>query len=55
MSDGHNADRPGDYIGWLAKVDRVYAHPFEGKWFDIGDLDSYREADQVIRQEKHPK
>lgn len=51
MREGHNADRPGDYIHWLIQVDRVYAYRLEGKWFDIGDLDSYREADEMILKE----
>ena len=48
ITEGHNADRPGDYIQWLVEVDRVYAYPFEGEWFDIGDLESYREADRYL-------
>ncbi len=50
IHEGHNADRPGDYISWLVKTDRVFAYPLEGKWFDIGDLNSYREADWVVAQ-----
>lgn len=49
-SEGHNADRIGDFIAWLVKVDRVYAYPLEGKWYDIGDLRSYREADRRFRE-----
>jgi len=49
-SEGHNADRIGDFIAWLVKVDRVYAYPLEGKWYDIGDLRSYREADRHFRE-----
>lgn len=52
IHEGHNADRPGDYISWLVKVDHVFAYPFEEKWFDIGDLNSYREADRVLQQMK---
>ncbi len=49
-SEGHNADRIGDFIAWLVKVDRVYAYLLEGKWYDIGDLRSYREADRHFRE-----
>lgn len=52
ISEGHNADRLGDYIAWLAKVDRVYAFPLAGKWYDIGDLRSYHEADRHLREER---
>ena len=54
IREGHNADRPGDYISWLVKADRVFAYPFSGKWFDIGDLNSYRAADQMMQQIKTP-
>ncbi|MBI4115882.1 MAG: nucleotidyltransferase family protein [Candidatus Omnitrophica bacterium] len=50
VEEGHNADRPGDYICWLVKVDRVYAYPFEGKWFDIGDLASYQQAEIFLKK-----
>lgn len=48
---GHNADRPGDYISWLVKVDRVFAYPLEGTWFDIGDLNSYKEANRLFQEQ----
>lgn len=48
IDEGHNADRLGDYVAWLVKFDRVFAYPFQGSWFDIGDLDSYREAERLF-------
>ena len=48
IQEGHNADRLGDYMAWLVKADRLYAYRFEGDWFDIGDLDSYRKADCLL-------
>lgn len=56
IAEGHNADRLGDYVSWLVKVDRVFAYPFQGTWFDIGDLDSYREAERLFsRKVPHEK
>ncbi len=52
VREGHNADRPGDYISWLVKADRVFAYRFEGIWFDIGDIDSYREAERLFQRTK---
>ena len=52
IREGHNADRPGDYIRWLVEVDRVFAYPFKGSWFDIGSLDSYQEADRFFAKAK---
>ena len=48
IGEGHNADRLGDYVSWLVKTDRVFAYPFQGRWFDIGDLNSYREAEELF-------
>lgn len=52
FAEGHNADRLGDFAGWLVKTDRLFAYPIEGKWLDIGDKDSYQEADRLF-QKKH--
>lgn len=54
IREGHNADRPGDYIHWLVEVDRVFAYPLTGKWVDIGDPDSYRKADRMMLKLKRP-
>lgn len=54
IREGHNADRPGDYIRWLVEVDRVYSYPFEGAWFDIGDFASYQEADRSMTKKGTP-
>lgn len=47
-----NADRLGDYIHWLLEVDQVFAYRFEGRWLDIGDLDTYREAERTFKIKK---
>lgn len=52
IQEGHNADRLGDYMTWLVQQDRLYAYRFEGDWFDIGDLDSYRKADSLLSLSK---
>ena len=39
-------DAPGHYIGWLSKRDQVYGFAFPENWYDIGTMDSYREADE---------
>lgn len=38
-------DAPGYYIGWLSKEDKVYGFRFLEDWYDIGDIESYKEAD----------
>jgi len=48
LETDQKADAPGFYIGWLSKQTEMYAFPFQGKWFDIGDLNSYENADQYF-------
>ncbi|MFC1514972.1 nucleotidyltransferase family protein [Candidatus Omnitrophota bacterium] len=41
---GHDLDKIGSFIQWLAKEDNVFGHVFDGTWLDIGDIDAYAEA-----------
>lgn len=45
-------DKAGDYIQWLTKDHAVYGFTFQGKWFDIGSLEAYREADREFKSRK---
>lgn len=49
LETNRNPDAPGYYINWLCGQTSVFAYPFEGVWFDIGDLNSYQKADQYFR------
>jgi glucose-1-phosphate thymidylyltransferase len=42
------ADRAGDYIRWLHDQHEVYGFQFTGKWFDIGSVESYYEAQDAF-------
>ena len=44
-------DRPGDFIKHLSENEHVSAIALQGKWFDIGSLDSLNEANEVYRNE----
>ena len=44
-----NPDAPGFYVSWLTEQIDVYAFPFKGTWFDIGDLNSYYKADEFFK------
>lgn len=41
-------DASGSFIGWLSREDNVYSFVFKKKWYDIGDLKVYREADKAF-------
>jgi glucose-1-phosphate thymidylyltransferase len=44
LASGGNSDAPGHFISWLVSVESVFARPMLGRWFDIGSLESLREA-----------
>jgi glucose-1-phosphate thymidylyltransferase len=46
LKDGNNPDNIGLYIEWLARREPVFGFISKGRWYDIGDLDSYRRANQ---------
>ncbi len=40
------SDTAGDYIRWLHQKNHVYGFKFSGKWYDIGSIESYKEAEE---------
>jgi len=50
LDSGGDPDEPGWYVTWLAENHEIYAHPFEGTWFDIGDQDSLEKADRYVEK-----
>lgn len=55
MKSKFSKDAPGNYISWLAANDAVYGYRFEGEWFDIGDMDSYKMADKIYKERSKEK
>jgi glucose-1-phosphate thymidylyltransferase len=45
IKQGGEPDKMGHFIEWLCKNDDVYAFTFKGRWFDIGSIEGYKEAD----------
>jgi glucose-1-phosphate thymidylyltransferase len=50
LADGQNPDAPGYFMAWLHRRTPVYAFEFDGLWYDIGDMASLLEADNVLRR-----
>lgn len=48
LGEGNDADAPGHYVEWLHRRSDVYGFAFPGTWYDIGDLDAYKEADRLF-------
>ncbi|MDZ7373321.1 MAG: nucleotidyltransferase family protein [candidate division KSB1 bacterium] len=49
LEEGNSRDAPGHLIAWLCARRPVYAWRFEGEVLDIGHLESYRRACQMLR------
>jgi len=46
LDEGNNPDAPGYFIQWLIKKEKVYGCEFKGSWLDIGDINSYKKANE---------
>jgi len=44
-------DAAGSYIKWLVEKKNVYGFQFTGKWYDIGSVESLREAQERFKQQ----
>src|SRR3989338_1064542 len=44
LLESNKADKAGDYISWLCRKKDVYGFQFTGKWYDIGSVEAYHEA-----------
>lgn len=52
LDQGNSKDAPGYYLQWFHRQVPVYGHVLDGEWYDIGDLDSYRRADEVMQRKE---
>ncbi len=52
LATAENRDAPGHFIAHLCREQPVYAFRLNASRLDIGSIDSYREADRLLRQ--HP-
>ena len=49
VRQSQKTDKAGDYIRWLTETDAVYGFKFAGKWYDIGSIESYQEAQEKFK------
>ncbi len=43
-------DKAGEYIRWLSEEKEVCGFKFFGKWYDIGSIESYQEAQEKFKR-----
>lgn len=48
LEQGNDPDKMGHFIEYMIKNHEVYAFRFRGRWFDIGSIESYHEADDYF-------
>lgn len=48
LAEGNNPDAPGYFIPWLICFKKMYAYRFEGRRYDIGTIESYREVQRIF-------
>ena len=48
LDEGHSRDAPGFFLQWLFPRIDLYGYPVQGEWFDIGDIDSYNQANDMM-------
>lgn len=46
IKETNKTDTTGGYIQWLCQKTSVYGFKFSGKWYDIGSIESYHQAQQ---------
>jgi glucose-1-phosphate thymidylyltransferase len=46
LQETTKSDTAGDYIRWLHERGSVYGFKFTGKWYDIGSIESYTQAQE---------
>ena len=49
LSQSQKSDKAGDYISWLCGKNNVYGFNFAGKWYDIGSIEAYKEAQEKFK------
>ena len=52
MKTGLSKDAPGNLMKWLAAEDRVYGYVIKDTWYDIGDKESLKKADEEFRKKE---
>lgn len=49
LASSEKSDKAGDYIKWLCSKSGVYGFQFQGKWYDIGSIESYEQAQEAFK------
>lgn len=48
VRESKKTDKAGDFIRWMVEKKKVYGFKFEGTWYDIGSVESYKNAQNAF-------
>jgi glucose-1-phosphate thymidylyltransferase len=48
LEEGNKKDQPGYFLQWAHRRIPVHGHVIDGEWYDIGDIDSYNTANEIM-------
>ncbi len=48
LDEGRSKDAPGYYLQWVHEKIDVFGYVIDGEWYDIGDIDSYNLAHDMM-------
>ncbi len=49
VRQSQHTDKAGDYIHWLTERNTVFGFKFQGKWYDIGSIETYQKAQERFK------
>jgi glucose-1-phosphate thymidylyltransferase len=49
LDEKNNPDAPGNFISWLCNKKEIYTYKFNGKRYDIGTLESYKNVNKIFK------
>ena len=52
INEGHPKDNPGSFLQWFFKRNPIYAYSFDGHWFDIGNKEQMKKAEEWVKKER---
>lgn len=50
LNEGNDPDHFGSFINWIMSRQPFYGFKFQGKWFDIGNIEEYEKADKYFTE-----
>ncbi len=53
IDGGHDTDAPGKFIEWLYRQEPTFGNVLHGRWWDIGNIETYNDANRYFSGKNH--